>query len=297
MSVYVKSTLTRPIQIAIDEIEGELGPSGKFKEILKRELEGKCAVEGFIKKDSIEISKHSIGLLKTYFVCFDVEFTADVVYPVKDQVLKCIVIGPNHYGLNCRLKEDEGSNPCDVYVPRDHHHPSSKLNKYAAGSEIDIKVSGTRFEVNDVQITVIGSIQDGVVETVDVEEPVWTVEYVDEITAEMARGNPEKTYAVDSSLVKNKKELTALRKLANVRVLDIQTFSPTHANKELIVPFIESLQDAKTIVFPLNFADSIQTSEETYQYLKSKLVELGFQPVRPQKGGAKKEESFEVGDY
>jgi hypothetical protein len=53
-------------------------------------------------------------------------------------------------------------------------------------------------------------------------------------------------------------------------------------------------------VFPYHFADSVRASEETYTYLKTKLVELGFQPVREsQTGGGKKkeEEPFVGGDY
>jgi hypothetical protein len=103
---------------------------------------------------------------------------------------------------------------------------------------------------------------------------------------------------VDSSLIKTKKELAALKKMANVRVLDVAAFASFHGNKEMIQPFIESLHDAKTIVFPYEFADSVRSSEETYTYLKSKLTELGFQPVREkQTGGAKPKEEEWVGDY
>jgi len=113
--------------------------------------------------------------------------------------------------------------------------------------------------------------------------------------------HPHKTYVVDSSLIRTKKELGLLKKQNNVRVLDVQAFTTFYINKELIQPFIESLQHAKTLVFPYQFAESVRTSEETYTYLKSKLVELGFQPVRetqPQAGGGKKkEEAFVGGDY
>ena len=233
-------------------------------------------------------------------VCFTVEFAADVVYPVKGQVLKCSVVGPNHYGLNCKIKEDDGANSCDVYVPRDHKHPHAVLNKYAPGSDIDVEVSGARFEVNDAQITVIGSIRGGSVSTpAEVGEPIWSVEYVDAVTLQEVEKHPGKTFVVDSSLVKTKKELSSLKKQANVRTLDVQAFTTFYANKEIIKPFIESLQDAKTLVFPYHFADSVsETSDDTYDYLKTKLGELGFQPVQKQSGGGKKEEKEpEFGDY
>ena len=301
MSLFVKSTLSRPIQIPVGDICGEVDVEKLFQTILENELEGKCAVEGFVKKGSVAVSKYSVGIMKEHMVHFAVDFTADVVYPVKEQVLKCTVLGPNHYGLHCKLKEDEPpTDACDIYIPRDHHHPTARLNKYAAGSDIDVKVSGARFEVNDKQITVIGAIHDGIEETAaEVGESLWTVEYVDNIKTKDVQEHPEKTYVVDSSLVATKKELAALKKLPNVRVLDVQGFTTFYNNKEIIAPFIESLHDAKTLVFPYHFADSVRASEETYTYLKTKLVELGFQPVREsQTGGKKKEEEpFVGGDY
>jgi len=297
MSVFVKSTLTRPLEIPVANLDANLNE--KMQRILQSELEGKCATEGFIKKGSIAVSKHSVGILKQHLVCFTVDFLADVVYPIKDQLLHCTVVGPNHFGLNCALKDDDGSNSCDVYIPRDHHHPAARLNKYAPGSDIDVKVSGIRFEVNDAQITVIGYIHDDTVVTSDVGESLWTVEYVNDVTLLDVQDHPDKTYVVDSSLIKTKKELAALKKMANVRVLDVAAFASFHGNKEMIQPFIESLHDAKTIVFPYEFADSVRASEETYTYLKSKLTELGFQPVREKQagGGKPKQEEWVGGDY
>ena len=301
MSIFVVSNLSRPIQIPVAQISGETKVENLFKSILDSELEGKCAVEGFIKKGSIVLSKYSVGILKEHQVCFTVNFTADVLYPVKDQILKCTVIGPNHYGLHCKLKEEGHSEACDIYIPRDHHHPTARLSKYSAGSDIEVKVAGSRFEVNDQQITVIASIHDGLTESAEVGESLWTVEYIDDVKLKDTQDHPEKTYVVDSSLVRTKKELGQLRKQTNVRILDVQAFTSFYNNKEIIVPFIESLHDAKTLVFPFHFADSVRTSEETYTYLKSKLVELGFQPVRETPtqtgGGKKKEEAFVGGDY
>jgi len=303
MNVFLKSTLSRPIQLPISDLEGDVNYLEKFKYILSESLQGKCAKEGFIKNGSIQPSKHSVGILKEDKVWFTVEFVADVAYPVKGQVLKCTVIGPNHYGLNCKLKEDDGANSCDVYIPRDHRHPNTVLTKYAPGSDIDVEVVGTRFEVNDAQITVIGSIHgNALTSSADVGEPIWSVEYVDAVTVDDVQAHPEKTFVVDTSLVKTKKELTALRKCGNVRVLDVQTFTTFYANKEIIKPFIESLHDAKTIVFPYKFADSVgASSEETYEYLRSKLGELGFQPVQTKQKGGKKgdeeDEEEEFGDY
>ena len=300
MSIFLKSTLCRPIQIPVRDLAGDVVVEKVFQTILEKELEGKCTVEGFVKKGSIAISKYSVGILKDHQVHFTVEFTASILYPVKEQLLKCVVIGPNHYGLHCKLKDDEQSDACDIYIPRDHHHPTARLNKYSVGSDIDVKVAGARYEVNDAQITVIAYIHDGVNETAEVGESLWTVEYVDEIKIKDVQDHPEKTYVVDTSLVRTKKELAALKKQGNVRVLDVQGFTTFYNNKEIIQPFIESLHEAKTLVFPYHFVESVRTSEETYTYLKTKLVELGFQPVREsQTGGAKKkkEDAFVGGDY
>ena len=59
---------------------------------LKRKNEGKCSKHGYIKNDSVDIKRVSVGELELQslrgFVNYDVQFTALVCNPTKGSILK-----------------------------------------------------------------------------------------------------------------------------------------------------------------------------------------------------------------
>ena len=58
---------------------------------LKRQIEGKCTIEGFIKHDSTKILTYSSGVLYENKVEFDVAFECMVCCPVEGMIVKCVV--------------------------------------------------------------------------------------------------------------------------------------------------------------------------------------------------------------
>lgn len=160
VSVYMNTLLTRKIQVSFNKI-------GKnIKEVLeksvKREIEGKCTVEGYVKSNSVKVLTYSSGVLFENKVEFDVVFECLVCCPVEGMLIKCNVKNKTQAGIRAVIGSksgtDEEKSPIVVYVTRDHHYNNKYFNAVNENEEITIRVIGQRYELNDEQVSVIGEI-------------------------------------------------------------------------------------------------------------------------------------------
>jgi DNA-directed RNA polymerase subunit E'/Rpb7 len=162
IGVYTNTLLTRKIQISFNKI-------GKnIKEVLeksiKRDIEGKCTVEGFVKPNSTKILTYSSGVLFENKVEFDIVFECLVCCPVEGMLIKCNVKNKTQAGIRAVIGSSSGivnndeKSPVVVYVSRDHHYNNKYFNTVNENDEITIRVIGQRYELNDAQVSVIGEI-------------------------------------------------------------------------------------------------------------------------------------------
>ena len=162
VSVYMNTLLTRKIQVSFNKI-------GKnIKEVLeksvKRDIEGKCTVEGYVKSNSVKVLTYSSGVLFENKVEFDIVFECLVCCPVEGMLIKCNVKNKTQAGIRAVIGSgnasgnDEEKSPVVVYVSRDHHYNNKYFNTVNENDEITIRVIGQRYELNDQQVSVIGEI-------------------------------------------------------------------------------------------------------------------------------------------
>ena len=118
-------------------------------------MEGKCRKEGYVSIGSITLESHSCGLLFADSVSFDVKFNAEVCNPSIDQVTTCKIINNTKIGIRGIYQED--NNPIIFFVSREHN-PEKNFEDYCIGQRIQVKIIGTRFELNDVAISSISEI-------------------------------------------------------------------------------------------------------------------------------------------
>ena len=154
IGVYMNSLLSRKIHIPFKKV-------GKnIKELLqnkiKRDIEGKCTIEGFIKPDSTRVLTYSSGLLFEDVIEFDVAFECLVCCPVEGMKIKCIVKNKTQAGIRAVIDEDVS--PVVIYITRDHHYNNKYFSTVEEGDEITAKVIGQRYELNDEQVSIIGEI-------------------------------------------------------------------------------------------------------------------------------------------
>lgn len=154
IGVYMNSLLSRKIHVPFKKV-------GKnIKELLqnkiKRDIEGKCTIEGFIKPDSTRVLTYSSGVLFEDVIEFDVAFECLVCCPVEGMKIKCVIKNKTQAGIRAVINEDVS--PVVIYITRDHHYNNKYFSTVEEGDEITAKVIGQRYELNDEQVSIIGEI-------------------------------------------------------------------------------------------------------------------------------------------
>ena len=155
-SIYSKNMLSRRIVLPFTSIGGNL--SEIIKKKLEIELYNKCCVEGYIKEDSIKISSYSSGVIEEEKISFEVLFECLICHPVEGQIIKCKVTNITKAGIRAVYFKDVKS-PITIFIARDHHYNNKYFSTIKEEDIILIKVIGTRYELNDETISVLGEIK------------------------------------------------------------------------------------------------------------------------------------------
>jgi DNA-directed RNA polymerase subunit E'/Rpb7 len=140
-----------------------------LSDILKKDLEGKCTVEGYIKSNSINIITYSSGNIKGSNIIFDVVFECLVCYPVEGMLLKVKAVSINTAGIKAEsvyYATNEPSiasggvvpTPYVLFISRNHHHDNDVFNSIQPNDTFIARVIVQRFELNDKYISIIGEI-------------------------------------------------------------------------------------------------------------------------------------------
>ena len=150
----MNSLLSRKLQVSFNK----LGKNIKeiLEKLIKKEIEGKCTIEGFVKSNSTKLLTYSSGVIFENKVEFDVVFECLVCCPVEGMLIKCNVKNKTQAGIRALIDEDKS--PVVVYLSRDHHYNNKYFNTVKENDEITIRVIGQRYELNDEQVSVIGEI-------------------------------------------------------------------------------------------------------------------------------------------
>ena len=155
-SIYMMNMLTRKIHLNFNSVGKNLKETLEKK--VRRDIEGKCSVEGFIKPNSIKVLSYSSGILVENQVMFEVVFECMVCCPVEGMHIKCNVQNITQAGIRAFVKDD--ISPVIVYISRDHHYNNKYFSTVKENDEITIKVIGQRYELNDPHVSVIGEIME-----------------------------------------------------------------------------------------------------------------------------------------
>lgn len=154
VGIYMTNLITRKIHVPFNKIGKNI--ANTIEIIIKKEIEGKCAIEGFIKPNSVKILTYSSGILVEDQVMFEVVFECLVCCPVEGMLIKCIVKNTTQAGIRALINEEPS--PVVVYVSRDHHYNNKYFNTVKDSDEITVRVIGQRYELNDERVSVMGEI-------------------------------------------------------------------------------------------------------------------------------------------
>jgi DNA-directed RNA polymerase subunit E'/Rpb7 len=155
-SPYVSSILSRRVALTIKEV------GSNIKDVLARkianEVENRCIEEGFVRPGSVALLTHSAGLLapdNIYFMC---AYAADVCMPLEGARMQCVVRTITKAGIHAQVVDEGGTAPITVFVAKEYHHSDSHFGTVREGDTITVTVVGARFEINDVCVCVIASM-------------------------------------------------------------------------------------------------------------------------------------------
>ena len=157
-TLYITNMLEMKVTLLPNQIGGRM-TKDNLKTILEKFIGGKCISEGFVKPNTIEIISHSIGTLKFDKIEFTVVFQCKTYSPAEGSwIHQCHVKSVTKAGIHANVIDSENNIPATVFVIRDHFGTNKYFNSIAEDDKIDIKVIGTRFELNDPCIEVLGDL-------------------------------------------------------------------------------------------------------------------------------------------
>ena len=155
MSLFIRSTLFHKINLLPHEIKHDI--DAIILEKLKNEVGDRCIKEGYVKKDSIEILKRSIGVVDSIHfngrICFQITYSAEVCNPTEGLRLKGRIADINKMGAIINFK------PLSIILPK--QQPQIDLEVFKdlyVDKEVIVSIVGCIFELYDTEINAVGTI-------------------------------------------------------------------------------------------------------------------------------------------
>jgi DNA-directed RNA polymerase subunit E'/Rpb7 len=135
-------------------------PDEVFLNKLKKEIEGRCISQGYVKIDSVKILSRSLGRInQAYFTglpVYDIKYQADICNPPIGSIIECIIKDETKMGLVCHISDSD--NPLDIVVPSQWHFDNKQYTMLEPGMKIKVKIARKRHVSGDNNISVIAAL-------------------------------------------------------------------------------------------------------------------------------------------
>ena len=162
--LYHKQIIQHKVQIPFHKIPSSLVTY--FETYARKHIMGKCYKEGYIfygeGGKNVKVVSHTSGIMNSNLVDFNVMYEFDVCYPHEDMEIMCKVDSVTKIGIKAILSNDERKNPMVIFASRIHNVNFFESNngetENLEGKIIKVRVIGSRFEVNDEYLSLLGEI-------------------------------------------------------------------------------------------------------------------------------------------
>ncbi len=152
--IYSSMLITRKIVLSIVNVGNNIKQT--LEQVIAKQVEGRCVVEGFVKPMSSKILTYSSGTLKGSDIEFEIVFECLVCCPVEGMHIACVAKNITKAGIRAETAEDPS--PVVIFVARDHHLSSAYFTNVKEDDTINVRVIGQRYELNDKYISVIAEL-------------------------------------------------------------------------------------------------------------------------------------------
>ena len=156
MSLYIKNIISKKLSVPIKYVGTNIAEI--LEQILSNNFEGKCCIEGYVKRGSVKIITFSSGNVAGNCIIFTVVFEYLVCNPPQGMRISCAVKNITNAGILAHTDEGEYS-PLNIFIARDHHYNIAYFSELKEGDIIMVRVIGQRFELNDPFVSVIGELE------------------------------------------------------------------------------------------------------------------------------------------
>ena len=156
MSLYIKNIISKKLSLPIKYVGTNIAEI--LEQILSNNFEGRCCIEGYVKRGSVKIVTFSSGTVLGNCIIFTVVFEYLVCNPPQGMRISCAVKNITNAGILAHTDEGEYS-PLNIFIARDHHYNVSYFSELKDGDIIMVRVIGQRFELNDPFVSVIGELE------------------------------------------------------------------------------------------------------------------------------------------
>ena len=126
-------------------------------ERLKDTVGNKCLEGGYIKRNSIEVIRRSLGMYEAEKLKGDfsyiIEYKADVILPTEDCILEGKIISKNKMGLYVNVGEN---NEIRILLPKEYHINNEEYENKKVGEQIRCKIAVADFNMGSAFINCVG---------------------------------------------------------------------------------------------------------------------------------------------
>jgi DNA-directed RNA polymerase subunit E'/Rpb7 len=156
MSLYIKNIISKKLSVPIKYVGTNIAEI--LEQILTNNFEGKCCIEGYVKRNSVKIITFSSGTVIGNCVIFTVVFEYLVCNPPQGMRISCAVKNITNAGILAHVDDGDYS-PLNIFIARDHHYNIPYFSELKEQDIIMIRVIGQRFELNDPFVSVMGELE------------------------------------------------------------------------------------------------------------------------------------------
>jgi len=154
---YMKSVLTTKVLLPIVDIGKSIKQN--LEKVIVSRVEGRCIVEGYIKPESVNILTYSAGKVMNGSVEFHITYECLICHPVDGILIECYCKTITKAGIHAEVIDKSKNIPIVAFLARDHLINNHLFEKVVENSKLVVRVIGVRFELNDSNICVIGSLK------------------------------------------------------------------------------------------------------------------------------------------
>lgn len=156
--LYTNNMLEMKVILMPSQV-GKNATKNNLRDTIIHFISGKCIEEGYVQPQTIEIVSYSSGILKGDKIEFHVVFQCQTYNPAEGAwIHNCKVKSVTKAGIHADVYDNKNNIPTTVFIIRDHFMSNTYFNSIKEDDLIDIKVIGSRFELNDPHVEILGNL-------------------------------------------------------------------------------------------------------------------------------------------